>query len=278
MAGSEDPAIFVLGRVLNGRSLRKPWGADRPNCPISSKEIRLRRRQLASLAKMPKGLMDELAQDDLAQRVCERGWLHLRATASGCSLAVETLDLAQLLGEPIAGRGGAIIEALAPSHVEAARTNSLSMEHGLGIFPLHIDGSHRAQPPRFVILACVRPGFSPAPTVLVHFRDLRLSDAEQRKCETAVFLIRNGKRSFYSTILDRSRPFIRFDQSCMKPASLESREAMKTITLRAKDCLTAINWHAADILVIDNWRVLHGRGVYSSMVSTDRKILRVSIR
>jgi hypothetical protein len=216
---------------------------------------------------------------DLLQEVCEHGWLHLKAAGSESSLATETLKLARRLGEPVAGRRGHIIEILTPHLVENAEANSLSVQHGLGPFPLHIDGTHCLQPPRFIVLACARPGLSPAPTLLARFQDLRLRDAERRRCESAVFLVRNGRRSFYSTILDRSRPFIRFDQGCMIPSCPDSREALKEIDVRAAEIgPTALHWRSGDILIIDNWRVLHGRGLALSVVSSDRCILRVNIR
>jgi hypothetical protein len=70
-------------------------------------------------------------QSDLARAVCEHGWLHLRAAGSEAGLAAEASKLAQLLGEPMAGRKGHCVEILVPLHVENANTNSLSMQHGL---------------------------------------------------------------------------------------------------------------------------------------------------
>lgn len=216
---------------------------------------------------------------DLAEAVRERGWLHLRATGTQNNLAAEALKLALQLGDPMAGREGGPIETLAPLPIENANINSLSMQHGLGAFPLHIDGAHLPQPPRFILLACARPGLSPIPTVLARFRDLRLHHAERHQCESAAVLIRNGRQSFYSTILDRSRPFIRFDQGCIKPMCLDGKQALKAIALRAAETgPTAFDWQAGDILVIDNWRVLHGRGMPPSIASPDRCILRMSIQ
>lgn len=211
--------------------------------------------------------------------VCERGWLHLRATDSENNLAKEVLDVALLLGEPMKCRNGTVVESLVPLHAEHANTNSLSMQHGFGAFPLHIDGAHLSQPPRFLLLACVSPGFPPVPTTLVHFHKLNLLEVERQLCESAPFHVRNGRWSFYSSILVRSRPFVRFDQGCMKPMFADGRRAMTAITLRAAELgPTVFNWKARDILIIDNWRVLHGRGLPSSVASLDRHILRVSIQ
>lgn len=223
------------------------------------------------------GKADKLS--DLARAVCECGWLRLRSEESTHNLAAEALRFARNLGEPLSGRNGSAVEALAPLSVETANPNSLSVLHGLGTFPLHIDGAHCVRPPRFILLACANPGSSPVPTVLSRFRDLHLRDDERRKCESAPFLVRNGRRSFYSSIVDHSRPFVRFDQGCMFPMLVEGEQAIAAVALRAAECgPTTFHWKANDILVIDNWQVLHGRGLSSAMASPDRCILRVSIQ
>lgn len=172
-------------------------------------------------------------QSLLTEAVCEHGWLHLRAAGREDGLAAEAFKVAQRLGEPMVGRKGCRVEVLVPSQIENANTNSLSIRHGLGAFPLHNDGAHRSPPPRFIVLACATPGSSPVPTVLVCSRDLCLREVELRQCKSAMFLVRNGRQSFYSTILAHSRPFIRFDQGCMTPMCDDGKDAMKMIALRA---------------------------------------------
>jgi alpha-ketoglutarate-dependent taurine dioxygenase len=228
----------------------------------------------------PSKQIEKLIQSsDLRQQVCEQGWLHFRASGPENSLATETLGLAKLLGEPISGRGGLVVEALVPQTFENANANSLSKQHGIGKLPLHIDGAHRLHPPQFVVFACVRPGQSPVPTILARFHDLKLSYAERQRCESAVFVVRNGRRTFYSTILSHSRPFIRFDEGCMLPVSPDGRQALQEVSERAAEIKqNCFNWQFGDILVVDNWRVLHGRGVASSLASLDRCILRVAIQ
>jgi hypothetical protein len=216
---------------------------------------------------------------DLVSSVSKYGWLHLRAAESENSLSNEVLKIAHLLGEPLVGRNGNVVETLTPLEIQNANIRSLSKKHGAGTFPLHIDGAHHIQPPRFVILACVRPGSNPVPTILVRFRDLQLCETERQQCESATFLVQNGRRSFYSCILGRSRPFVRFDQGCMKPICDEGKEAVKAILSHAAEITSvAHTWQPRDILIIDNWNMLHGRGFPSSSASLDRLILRVSIQ
>lgn len=64
--------------------------------------------------------------------------------------------IASLLGESVTGRYGRKVEPLIPTTQAAANAKSLSVVHGLGSFPMHTDGAHRLQPPRFVVLVCAR--------------------------------------------------------------------------------------------------------------------------
>lgn len=216
-------------------------------------------------------------RSDMARRVCELGWLRMRASSD--HRGDEILSLAHTLGEPCVGRNGQLLERLAPMESKQANANSLSAAHGVAAFPLHIDGAHKPEPPHFVILACECPGSSPVPTILARFDELDLTPAERHQCEAAPFLIRNGRWSFYSTILDPSRPFLRFDQGCMTALSEAASDVVRTIAA----CVVKLNpavieWTAGDILIIDNWRVLHGRGLPSSATSTDRRLMRVSVQ
>jgi alpha-ketoglutarate-dependent taurine dioxygenase len=166
-----------------------------------------------------------------------------------------------------------------PTKQAGANVKSLSAVHGLGSFPMHTDGAHRLQPPRFVVLVCASPGTSPVPTTLLRFRDLQVTASERARFEAAAFLVRNGRRSFYSTICSRSRPFIRFDAGCMVPQGAESAATAKLIADRANEVgVTFVHWRAGDVLVIDNWNVLHGRGLGLSEASSDRKLLRVNLQ
>jgi hypothetical protein len=89
----------------------------------------------------------------------------------------------------------------------------------------------------------------------------------------------SGRRSFYSTILNESRPFVRFDPGCMQAVSLAGFNLAKALAASiATFTPTTIQWRAGDILIIDNWRVLHGRGLPNTRVSTDRRLLRVAVR
>ena len=211
-------------------------------------------------------------------RVRDSGWTKLR-TCGGSKLEAEVFALAHFLGTPAVGRRGRILEFLVPRSSWMANRNSLSALHGQGPFPLHTDGAHLPAPPRFLVLACDHPGSCPVPTIIQHFDNIGFTDAERRSCEDATFLIRNGRRSFYSTVLSLHRPFIRFDQGCMVPSSDEACAVMHAIATKfAMLKPTEVHWRAGDILVIDNWRVLHGRGRTADRAAPDRRLLRVSVQ
>jgi hypothetical protein len=218
-------------------------------------------------------------KDNLADRVLRDGWFKSTVTEMGDDIRSAPETTARRLGNPVTGRAARKIEPLIPTEHARANARSLSVVHGLGSFPMRTDGAHRLQPPRFVVLVCASPGMSPVPTTLIRFRDLEATASERTRLEAAPFLVRNGRRSFYSTICSASRMFIRYDAGCMMPQGSESEACLKLIAQRASEVgFTLVHWRMGDVLVIDNWNVLHGRGLGVSEASSDRKLLRVSVQ
>jgi hypothetical protein len=214
----------------------------------------------------------------LAARVENDGWLK-STVETGDDLRAAAENIARRLGNPIRGRAGRKIEPLIPTKQTGANAKSLSVVHGLGSFPMHTDGAHLLQPPRFVVLVCASPGTAPVPTTLLRSRDLHTTEQERDLLEAAPFLVRNSRRSFYSTICSRSRPFIRFDEGCMVPQGKEAQASAWLIAHRAKEVgVTAVHWRIGDVLIIDNWNVLHGRGLAGTQASPDRKLFRLSVQ
>src|SRR5258705_6573192 len=81
----------------------------------------------------------------LAGQVAATGWMYADV-ADGCDdLELRAERIAKLLGEPIKGRAGRLVDALAPMDKENAKPSSLSVIHGLGSFPFHTDGAHLLQ-------------------------------------------------------------------------------------------------------------------------------------
>lgn len=162
---------------------------------------------------------------------------------------------------------------------EAAHPHSLSAIHGQQAFPMHTDGAHHIRPPRFLVIACWSRGKTDVPTLLTRFDSLALTAEEERQCEAAPFLVRIGRRSFYASIVDRAREFIRFDQGCMTPGTPDAAAALEAMRRRLSGCeKIEFHWQEGDVLIINNWKVLHGRGEAATSASSDRHLLRVSVQ
>ena len=206
------------------------------------------------------------------------GWVKARAgTGDLRTLSRFLKTIALRLGTPVSHRRR-MVKKIFPRRAEAGNPNSLSGKYGLTPFPLHCDTSHWPIPCRFVLLACVSPGSFPTSTLLLDTSEMNLSAEERSLALSAVFLIRNGRNSFYSSILSSSRHFIRFDPGCMEAIGKEGNAAMELYSYaKQKDRVRKIPLDVGDVIAIDNWRILHGRGERSS-VATDRMLLRVLIQ
>jgi alpha-ketoglutarate-dependent taurine dioxygenase len=252
-------AVSKLGLLTLGTLDRRRTNARFPFCGLTEEELPGSRIELNGVLR-------------------ERGLVHLRNSTSGDCLSTTVLQIASLLGKPTPGRRGQLTETLTPIHPDNANPNSLSRQHGVRAFPAHTDGAHRLCPPHYIILACVNPGSTDVPTLLIDFRTLPLDDTDRGLCKSATFLVRNGRNSFYSSILDETRLFVRFDRECMTPVFSDGMEISKSVSRHvAKHIPMAFHWREGDILIIDNWRFLHGRGLATSVASSDRCILRVSV-
>ena len=208
----------------------------------------------------------------------QAGWVKTKAGTGDPNILSKFLNsIASRLGRPVSHRFG-MVEEISPRKPETGNPNSLSGRYGLTPFPLHCDTSHWPVPCRFVLLACVNPGSFATPTLLLDASQVNLSSKEQTLALSSVFLIRNGRNSFYSSILSSSRRFIRFDPGCMKAIGEEGHKAMSLYSyVKQRDSIRRIFLDIGDVIVIDNWRVLHGRGERAD-VSVDRELLRVLVR
>ncbi len=127
-------------------------------------------------------------------------------------------------------------------------------------------------------MACAEPGPTPTPTILLDSRVVSLTEYEAVACNSAVFLIRNGRRSFYGSIVAKDRPFIRFDRGCMEPLSPNGAEVGGAFSqVRNADKTYQHDWLRGGVLVIDNWRMLHGRGI-DNQTAPGRLLLRAMVR
>lgn len=217
-----------------------------------------------------------MANDDSLEEI---GWAVSSASASTIEgVAAELTALASTLGEIAPGRGGRLFEPILPRVAETARARSLSSKFGLNPLPLHIDTAHWSVPCRYLILACLNTGPVPTPTFLLDSRTVQLSERERLACHSAVFAVRNGRHSFYGSIMDKDRDFIRLDPGCMTALSSEGTSVLDVFSKeRQADRLIRHDWEKGNIVILDNWRTLHARG-YDTPTALGRVLVRVMVR
>ncbi len=209
-----------------------------------------------------------------------RGWVSFTLPSySESDLRERTLALAIGLGTPATTRsGGSQCDTLLPTEATSAKPRSLSKVYSVGEFPLHIDTAHWLTPCRYVMLACVSPGSVSRPTLLMDARRLPLKEHQSTLLHSAPLRVTNGRNSFFSTILSKARPFVRFDPGCMTATTPDGAMALAILDRENwSDYIETVQWKAGLVLVWDNWRMLHGRG-RADCPDSDRKLLRISIR
>lgn len=223
-------------------------------------------------------LVEKPAIDGAVLESC--GWVSFTLPSSSESdLRERMLALAIGLGTPAATRsGGSLCDTLLPTEADAAKPRSLSKVHAVGEFPLHSDTAHWLTPCRYVMLACVSPGSGSRPTLLMDARRLPLDEHQSSLLHSTPLRVTNGRNSFFSTILSRARPFVRFDPGCMTATTPDGVKALEVLARQNwPDYIETVLWKTGTVLVMDNWRVLHGRG-HADCPDADRKLLRISIR
>lgn len=220
--------------------------------------------------------MGALAPADLIATIRECAWVALPGPTPAGAVWESLSQIGELLGSRVPGRAGAIEEVIVPRSAGQAHQRSLSAMRGFASLPLHVELSHRLRPCRYVLLGCLQAGNRSVPTTLLDRRTLEFTARELTILRGAPLLVRNGRRSFYSTILPPGEEFLRYDPGCMEAVDDRGTEAMRLMELSLKKCGTARHqWRAGDMLIIDNWRTLHGRASASS--STGRRLARILI-
>ena len=209
----------------------------------------------------------------------QRGWASFGLPMQAEFSCDQLLSIAAQFGTPVPSRhGSALCDALVPVQSHEAKPRSLSRANSVGAFPLHADMAHWLVPCRHVVLACVSPGSTNRPTFLLDTRRLPLDKQKTSLLHSAPFRVRNGRNSFFSTILSKTRSFVRCDPGCMEATTPQGEAALKIFSKCSwPGHVEAVRWLAGAVLVIDNWRVLHGRGEAAEM-DADRKLLRVCVR
>jgi Taurine catabolism dioxygenase TauD, TfdA family len=197
----------------------------------------------------------------LASDLERDGWCRF-ASGADCEadIVVATDRTAELLGRTTTGRAGAARETITPCIRANAHPRSQSARHGLNAIPLHVELSHRPVPCRYVVLGCINSGKSTSATTTLDWRTLQFTSDEIALLKGAPLLVRNGRKSFYSTAIPSDERFLRFDCECLEAVDARGLAALDTIKARLSSVLPAAHQlQRGDVLVIDNWRMLHGR-------------------
>ena len=185
----------------------------------------------------------------------------------------KVIAIAGTLGTITALRRHHAIEVLRPRTQSQARPGSMSAVFGSGVQPWHMDMSHRPSPARFILLSCMDPGERPCATELLDWHQL-LSSEQLALADEAPVLVRCGRASFYTTMLDSQHRFLRHDPTCIT-ALTDAGRAVQAQIIAASECAHTIHWQRGRTLIFDNWRFLHRRTDASH--SPSRALLRITI-
>lgn len=215
--------------------------------------------------------------EHLSHDLRQFGWASVSLGSNGVPPAESAAEIAHSLGQIVAGKKG-LSDSVSPRPAAAAPLRSLSRKFGLGLVPLHCDTAHWIVPCRYVVLACAESGSVDAPTILLDTLSLDLSNEERLLARSSCFLVRSGRGSFYASIIDSHRSFVRVDPGCMEPLSQDGVDALSLYSYeRHRDKTAAFHWKIGHVLVIDNWRVLHGRG-NDTPADSARRLVRIYVQ
>lgn len=234
---------------MRGRIIRESWNAD---CQVDLDKAALENDGVTSLSIPP---------------------------TTDAEFCARLLAIANQLGTPTVSRAGAsVCEILTPIESAYARPCSLSKIYSTGEFPLHTDTAHWTTPCRFILLACASDGGGKRSTLLLDTRKVALKEEQLSLLRTTPFRVKNGRNSFFSTILSNLRPFVRIDKGCMIAVKNADHTVLDIYsTNHWPSVAETISWEAGDIVILDNWRVLHGRGP-AGRLESNRRLIRILIQ
>lgn len=212
------------------------------------------------------GLMETLERDGFA--VCS-------TSANLEDAHTSVIRIATSLGEITPGRTRRV-EVLEPVDKRNARRHSLSAIFGTGQFPWHTDTAHLTEPVRFIVLAAIECSRATAPTIMTPWRRGISSLLSEDDIASALFLVNNGRSSFYAGMLPNDARYLRYDPGCMTPVNDAATRVSVQLAEWSPPDQHVFRWEPGVVLVIDNWNMLHRRGSTDS--TTHRKLLRCYAR
>jgi L-asparagine oxygenase len=157
--------------------------------------------------------------------------------------------------------------------------NHYSGIFGLGAFPFHTDMAHWREPPRYMMLRCVK-GHGGVSTDILDSRSI-LDSVGRSELSRALVKPRrplNGLMPLMSLFRPQSAAhdaLFRWDDVFLVPASPAGKHGMALVKVALPSLSRAsiVLENPGDTLWIDNWRVLHGRSKVDG-TQTDRLIAR----
>ncbi len=223
----------------------------------------------------------ESQKDDFVfSELNDKGWVLFHSQDS--DLDNYLVQISHKLGMPMGVRvKSKTIEIIKPTSAASSHPQSLSHLFGLDEFPLHCDTAHWLIPGNYIVLGCKNPGICGRKTVLLDWREVDFPEDLLVLLKYAVFLFRNGKNSFFSSILSNQNKFFRYDPGCMYPTDNKSKETLEALSeYFSKIEKVEIEWKKDSILIINNWNLLHGRSLphHISKDYSNRELHRIIVK
>jgi len=156
------------------------------------------------------------------------------------------------------------VQDLVPIDKNDAAPNTYSGIFGRDRFPFHTDLAHWRDPPRYLMLRCVK-GYVDIPTLVIDGHDL-VSAIGPDLLNRALVKPRRPRDGRFSMLTLREpeddRPaLIRWDEVYLKPASKLGELAMSRMKkeIASHRVIETTLAEPGDTMIIDNWRMLHAR-------------------
>jgi len=188
----------------------------------------------------------------------------------------DSISIAVEFGKTMSPWAGRLVQQLVPR--ATSTLNTYSGLYGLNRFPFHTDLAHWREPPRYLMLRCVK-GYASVPTLLLDGKIL-VERVTQNVLGRAIAKPRRPQNGLVPLLLlyqaTDSGFRLRWDETFLEPASSTGKIAFQKVL----DGLAQIEHHAislqqpGDTIVLDNWRMLHARSPIPSGCE-DREIERI---
>ncbi len=222
-------------------------------------------------------LSHQASPGEVAQAVRKYGF----AFAERWQKAMPTREVAMGLGSALTLGKADVVHTIIPKETDTP--NTYSGMYGMGDFPMHTDMAHWRDPPRFMLLRCVR-GHEGVATLVADSCALVDDLGAPLLLRALVKPRRPVAGAFHLLSLYRERrsneaALFRWDEAFLVPASKAGAEGMAKVR-QALVRITRIHVplaQAGDTLVVDNWRMVHGRSAVSKE-EADRLIERAYLR